>query len=71
MPSASPSYTYLDSNGNEIIVIRDEDHSKQDEEDDELDDKMAVDSLNKFFTLRDASPVSYLHTFSYFYSILY
>ena len=71
MPLPPQFYTYLDNNGNEIIVILDEDDTKTDAENDELGDMMVINSLNKFFTLRNAAPVSSLQTFSYFYSILY
>ena len=71
MTSPPPFHTYFDNNGNEIIVILDDNDTKVDKEDDELGNLMAVDSLNKFFTLRNAAPVSSLQFFSFFYSILY
>ena len=69
--------TYVDNDGKEIIVIHDDDdddeltesNNEDEEEEEEKEDKMAYNSIKKFFTLRNAQPVSFFKFF-FFFSIL-
>ena len=67
--------TYVDNDGNEIIVIHDDDdddeltesNNEDEDEEEEKEDKMAYNSIKKFFTLRNAQPVSFLFFFKIFF----
>ena len=67
--------TYVDNDGKEIIVIHDDDDDDKptelnnEDEEEEKEDKMAYNSIKKFFTLRNAQPVSFFKFF-FFFSIL-
>ena len=61
--------TYVDNDGKEIIVIHDDDDDDKptelnnEDEEEEKEDKMAYNSIEFFFTLRNAQPVSFLSFF--------